>query len=197
MRILSRFWEQRTIHYRIWTGEGYMRQKPIKMPNQNIKLADLLPEKLRTKLESKIQAVEHPRELVVDVMKAIQSEVGYLCDDGVKLTARMLDMNPMEVEELATFYNFIYREAVGKHVIHVCDSLMCQIDGYLSIKDYLCRKLDIELGRTTADGCITLLPACCLGYCDRSPAMLVDGKAHGNLTFDKLDIIIKTLQGDG
>lgn len=156
----------------------------------------MLPEKLRTELAARVLAVEHPRELVVDVMRAIQSEFGYLSDDGVKLTAQLLDMNPIEVEELATFYNYIYREPVGKHVIHVCNSLMCQMDGYLSIKDYLCQKLDIELGRTTSDGCITLLPACCLGYCDRSPAMLVDGKSHGNLTFDTLDRIIETLRGE-
>lgn len=156
----------------------------------------MLPEKLRTELAAKVQAVEYPRELVVDVMRAIQSEFGYLSDDGVKLTAQLLDMNPIEVEELATFYNYIYREPVGKHVIHVCDSLMCQMDGYLSIKDYLCQKLDIELGQTTSDRCITLLPACCLGYCDRSPAMLVDGKSHGNLTFDTLDRIIETLRGE-
>ena len=156
----------------------------------------MLPEKLQTDLENKIRAVEHPKELVVDVMMAIQSEFGYLSDDGVKLTAQMLGMSSLEVEELSTFYNYIYREAVGKYVIHVCDSLMCQMDGYLSIKDYLCRKLDIELGQTTADGLFTLLPACCLGYCDRAPAMLINGKAHGNLTFDKLDIIIETLTGD-
>ncbi len=159
------------------------------------KTLDMLPEKLKTELEDKIRAASHPRELVVDVMTAIQSELGYLSDDGVKLTAKMLDMAPVEVEGLATFYNFIYREPVGKHVIHICDSLMCLIDGYLSLKDYLCQKLDIELGGTTADGSITLLPACCLGYCDRSPAMLVDGKIHGNLTFEKLDTVIETLRG--
>ena len=163
---------------------------------QDLKLADMLPVKLRTELENKIRTVDHPRELVVDVMRAIQSHMGYLSDEGVRLTAQMLDMHPIEVEELATFYNYIYREPVGRHVIHVCDSLMCQMDGYLSIKDYLCRKLGIELGQTTADGEITLLPACCLGYCDRSPAMLIDGEVHGHLTFEKLDRLIETLMGD-
>lgn len=167
--------------------------KKFDKPTQKIKLADMLTEKLKIKLETIIQATEHPRELVVDVMMAIQSEFGYLSDDGVKLTAQMLGMSPLEVEELSTFYNFIYREPVGKYVIHVCDSLMCQMDGYLSIKDYLCRKLDIEFGQTTAEGRFTLLPACCLGYCDCSPAMLVNKKVHGNLTFDKLDIIIEKL----
>lgn len=164
------------------------------MVTQDVKLTDMLPKKMRMELEKKIRSVDHPRELVVDVMQAIQSQIGYLSDDGVKLTAQMLGMHPMEVEELSTFYNYIYREPVGRHVIHICDSLMCQIDGYPSLKDYLCRKLDIELGQTTSDGKITLLPACCLGYCDRAPAMLVDGKVHGNLTVEKLDQVIETLR---
>lgn len=166
------------------------------MVTQDVNLTKMLPEKLKTELENKIRSVDHPRELVVDVMQAIQSHMGYLSDDGVKLTAQMLGMHPMEVEELSTFYSYIYREPVGRHVIHVCDSLMCRINGYLNIKDYICRKLDIELGQTTADGMITLLPACCLGYCDRAPAMLVDGKVHGNLTFETLDRVIETLKGD-
>lgn len=157
--------------------------------------ATMLPEKVRAVLEKKIQATEHPRELAVDVMLAAQSAIGYLSDDGVKLAARMLDMTPVEIEELATFYNFIYREPVGDHVIHLCDSLMCQIEGYPNIKDYLCRKLDIEPGQTTDDGRITLLPTCCLGYCDHAPAMLLDGKVYGNLTFEKLDQIIESLGG--
>jgi len=158
-------------------------------------LADLLPEKTRAGLERKIQATAHPRELAVDVMLAIQSENGFLSDDGVKLAAQMLEMTPVEIEELATFYNYIYREPVGEHVIHVCDSLMCRLDGCPGIKEYLCSKLDIEPGQTTDDGLITLLPACCLGYCDHSPAMLLDGKVYGDLTFEKLDQIIDGLNG--
>ena len=156
----------------------------------------MIPEELEKSLKKHIEQVEHPRELVVDVMFAIQEHYGHLSDEGVQETARLLDMTPLEVEQLATFYTFIYREPVGKYVMHVCDSVVCWMDGYESVKDYLCQKLGIAPGETTPDGLFTLLTVCCIGYCDRSPAMLVNRKAYGNLTAEKIDGILKKLKAD-
>ncbi len=152
---------------------------------------EMLPEELRQTLIEHIKHVEHPRELVVDVMFAIQEHYGYLTDEGVRETAGLLGMSALEVEQLATFYTFIYREPVGKYVIHVCDSVVCWMDGYDSVREYLCQKLDIQPGQTTPDGLFTLLTVCCIGYCDRSPAMLINKKAYGNLTADKIDGILE------
>jgi NADH-quinone oxidoreductase subunit E len=125
----------------------------------------MLPDKLKESLEKKIAHADHPRELVVDAMLALQEHYGYLSDEAVEEVAALLGMSSLEVEELATFYTFIYREPVGKFVIHVCDSVICWMDGYESVKDHLCKKLAIDLGGTTADGLFTLLPVCCIGYC--------------------------------
>lgn len=159
-------------------------------------LETMIPEELRQSLLKQIDRVEHPRELVVDVMFAIQEHYGYLTDEGVEETARLLDMSALEVEQLATFYTFVYREPVGKFVIHVCDSVVCWMDGYESIKDYLCKILKIQAGETTPDGLFTLLPVCCIGYCDRSPAILINKKVYGSLTTDKIDDILKKLRQD-
>lgn len=154
----------------------------------------MLPEALRQSLINHINQVEHPRELAVDVMFAIQEHYGYLTDEGVQETAGLLGMSALEVEQLATFYTFIYREPVGKYVIHVCDSVVCWMDGYECVRDYLSQKLGIQPGETTADGMFTLLAVCCIGYCDRSPAMLINCKAYGNLTAEKIDEILETLK---
>jgi NADH-quinone oxidoreductase subunit E len=98
---------------------------------------------------------------------------------------------------LATFYTFTFREPVGKYVIHVCDSVVCWMNGYETVRDYLCRQLGIALGETTPDGLFTLLPVCCIGYCDRSPAMLVNRRVHGELTPEKIDAIIETCRQNG
>lgn len=156
----------------------------------------MLPEDLRKSLEEKIANVEHPRELAVDVMFALQDHFGYLSDEAVEEIAALLEMTPLEVEELATFYTFTYREPVGKYVIHVCDSVICWIDGYESIKDYLCKTLGINVGETTSDGLFTLLPVCCIGYCDLSPAMLINRKVYGNLTPEKIDTILEKLKAE-
>jgi len=156
----------------------------------------MLPEALNASLKKKISSAEHPRELVVDVMLDLQDHYGYLSDEALEAAASLLDLTPLEVEELATFYTFIYREPVGKYVIHVCDSVVCWMDGYESIQDHLCAKLEIKMGETTADGLFTLLPVCCIGYCDRSPAILVNRKVYGPLTPETLDNILVELRAE-
>ena len=154
----------------------------------------MLPEELIATLKKEISIAEHPRELVVDVMLAFQNHYGYLSDEALEEAAMLLDMTPLEMEELATFYTFIYREPVGKYVIHVCDSVICWMDGYESIRDYFSQKLGIKMGETTSDGLFTLLPVCCIGYCDRSPAILINRKVYGPLTIEKLDDILEELR---
>ena len=151
-------------------------------------------EELRESFAKELASIDHPRELAVDVMFALQDHYGYLSDEAVEEAAALLNMSPLEVEELATFYTFIYREPVGKYVIHVCDSVICWADGYDSIRDHLCRKLGIKMGETTADGFFTLLPVCCIGYCDRSPAMLINRKVYGHLNAEKIDEILEKLK---
>jgi len=156
----------------------------------------MLPEELKNSLKAKVATVDHPREMVVDVMFAIQEHYGHLTDEGVEETARLVGMSPLEVEQLATFYTFIYREPVGKYVIHVCDSVVCWMNGFESIKAYLSEKLGIQDGETSSDGLFTLLPVCCVGYCDRSPAILINKKVYGNLTTQKIDEIVEKLKAE-
>jgi NADH-quinone oxidoreductase subunit E len=154
----------------------------------------MLPKELLETLQAQITKVEHPRELAVDVMLFLQQHVGYLSDEALEEGARLLGMTPLELEELATFYDFIYRKPVGKFVIHVCDGVVCWMNGYESVMDYLSKKLEINPGETTEDGFFTILPTACIGYCDLSPAMLVNGRPYGPLTPEKIDDILNRLR---
>jgi NADH-quinone oxidoreductase subunit E len=154
----------------------------------------MIPEELKKSLQKHIASIDHPRELVVDVMFAVQDYYGYLNDEAVEEVAELLDMSPVEVEQLATFYTFIYREPVGKYVIHVCDSLVCWMEGHEFLLDHLTGKLGITLGETTPDGMFSLLPVCCIGYCDRAPAIMINKKVYGPLTIDTLDDILERLR---
>ena len=157
----------------------------------------MLPEELKSRLQDQIRAVPHPRELAVDIMEAVQAHYGYLSDEGLAEAAGLLGMSELEVEELATFYTFIYREPVGRYVIHVCDSVICWMEGETQLGEHLRAKLGIRMGQTTADGLFTLLPVCCIGYCDRAPAILVNKKVHGPLTVTALDELIEALRAKG
>jgi NADH-quinone oxidoreductase subunit E len=155
----------------------------------------MLPDALKETLEAMIGQAEHPRELAVDVMTALQDHFGYFSDEAAAHAAALLDMTVLELDELATFYTFIYREPVGRYVIHVCDSLICWMAGEENLVAHLLERLDIQMGETTADGLFTVLPVCCIGYCDRAPAILVNRKVHGPLTAEALDQLIDQLRG--
>ena len=154
----------------------------------------MIPEELREKLQAEIAGAEHPREQAINVMYAVQEHYGYLTDEALQEAAELLGMTPLELDELATFYDFIYREPVGKFVIHVCDGVVCWMFHENSVFDYLCRKLGVCAGQITADGLFTVLPIACIGYCDHAPAMLVNGRLYGPLTPEKIDEILEKLK---
>ena len=154
----------------------------------------MLPEETSNILRKKIEGSGHPRELAVEVMFALQKHYGYLSDEALQEGASLLGMTPLELEELATFYDHIYREPVGKYVIHVCDSAICWMHDHQSVIDHIRSRLDVEIGGTTADGLFTLLPVCCIGYCDRAPAMTINRRVFGRLTPAKIDRIITRLK---
>jgi len=154
----------------------------------------MLPKQLDEKLRNQIAQVEYPRELAVDVMFALQDFYGYLSDEALQEGAQLLSLTPLELEELATFYDFIYREPVGKYVLHVCDGVVCWMNGYGRVRDYLCKALGVKVGETTEDGLFTILPTACIGYCDLSPAMLVNRRAYGPLTPERIDEILRDLR---
>ena len=154
----------------------------------------MLPEEKLRSWRERIAGVAHPRELAIDLMFDLQAQEGWLSDRALEQGAGLLGLTPLEMEELATFYPFIYRRPVGRYVIHVCDSLICWMNGHEALLDHLMARLGIGLGQTTADGLFTLLSVCCIGYCDRSPAILINRKVHGPLTEEKIDALLDALR---
>jgi NADH-quinone oxidoreductase subunit E len=154
----------------------------------------MVPREVRESLREMIAGAEHPRELAIDVMFALQDHCGYLSDEALEEAAKLLELSPLELEEIATFYTFLYREPVGRYVIHICDSVVCWMQGEETIAEHLSRRLGIGMGETTPDGLFTLLPVCCIGYCDRAPAILINRKVYGELTPGKIDEILEELK---
>jgi NADH-quinone oxidoreductase subunit E len=154
----------------------------------------MLPDNLKRLLSERISQAEDPREQAVDVMFELQTHYGYMSDEGMEEASKLLGMTTLELEELATFYDHIYREPVGKYVIHVCDSAICWMHDHVSVIDHIRSRLKVELGGTSADGLFTLLPVCCIGYCDRAPAMTINRRVFGRLTHEKIDRILTRLK---
>jgi len=151
----------------------------------------MIPDQLKNSLLSRVAEAVTPREAAVDVMKELQLHYGWLTDEAVGEAAHILGLSTLQVEELATFYELIYRRPVGRQVIHVCDSISCWCADCDGIIDHLKVRLGVELGGTSADGMFTLLPVCCMGMCGDSPAMSVNGTPYGRLTPELVDQILE------
>jgi NADH-quinone oxidoreductase subunit E len=154
----------------------------------------MLSDTQKADLRKMVLASEHPKEKVIDILLALQENEGHLSDFSVQEAAELLNVDPVKIEEITTFYNTLYREPVGKYILTICDSVVCWMNGYIKIQEYLCQLLEIEMGQTTSDGMFTLLPGCCHGYCDHSPAILINKKIYGNLTIEKIDQLINQLR---
>jgi len=127
----------------------------------------------------------------IEALKIVQRYRHWISDETLADIAAYLGMSPDELDNVATFYNLIFREPVGQHVIHICDSITCWIMGYEGLREHLCRRLEVDLGGTTGDGRFTLLPIQCLGTCDHAPAMMVDDDLHRDLDPSKLDQVLQ------
>lgn len=154
----------------------------------------MLPAKIEKELRDMIQGAEYPKEKAVDVMYVLQGHYGFMSDEAMEEGARLLGMTTLELEGLATFYDYIYRQRVGRYVIRVCDSVVCWMNQEVDLLRLLCDKLDVEPGKTTADGMFTVLPTVCIGYCDHAPAMLVNGRMIGPVHPGNVDEMLEELR---
>ena len=152
----------------------------------------MLSQEERDEIAAEFPHYEEKRGVSLEAMKIVQRHRGWISAQAIEELAEFLEMTPDELDGVATFYNFIFRKPVGKHLILVCDSVSCWIMGYEEVRRHLLDRLGIEFGQTTADGRFTLLPVPCLGACDQAPAMMVDDKLFGNLDPAKIDAILET-----
>jgi len=127
----------------------------------------------------------------LEALRVIQERRGWVSDEAVRDVAAAVGLSPDELDGVATFYNMIFRKPVGRHVILICDSISCWVSGYGGILDRLRSRLGIGPGETTADSRFTVLPVCCLGACDRAPAVMVDNDLYVDVTPDELEAMLE------
>jgi len=130
----------------------------------------------------------------LEALRVIQDRRGWVSDEAVRDVAAAVGLTPDELDGSATFYSLIFRKPVGRHVILICDSISCWILGYEGILDRLRSRLGIGVGETTPDSRFTLLPVCCLGACDRAPAIMIDNDFYGDVTPEGLETILEKYQ---
>jgi NADH-quinone oxidoreductase subunit E len=157
----------------------------------------MLSDEERQEIEEELRLFPYKQAAGIEALKAIQRHRGWVSDEGIQDLAEFLGMSPEELDNIATFYNLIFRKPVGKHVIHICDSISCWIMGYEGVRDRLRERLNIRMGETTGDGQFTLLPIQCLGTCDHAPALMIDDDLYRDLTPEQIDEILTKYRENG
>ena len=131
------------------------------------------------------------KSALLPLLHLAQAEFGgWLSPEAMDHVASILDIQPIEVYEVATFYTMYNLKPVGKCVIEVCRTGPCWLRGAEDIVAHIGKKLGIEEGETTSDGMFTLKTVECLASCGTAPMMQIGEKYHENLTCDAVDNIL-------
>lgn len=137
---------------------------------------------------------EQKQSAVMAALRIVQDQNGgYLTNELIEAVAEYLDMQPIAVYEVATFYSMYELKPVGKHKICVCTNISCMLCGSDQVVAHLQNRLGIKLGETSADGRFTLKEVECLGACVNAPMLQIGNQYHENLTPEKLDQILDSL----
>jgi NADH-quinone oxidoreductase subunit E len=132
------------------------------------------------------------KSALLPVLHLAQVEFGGWLDvPTMDYVASILNIEPIEVYEVASFYSMYNLKPVGKHVFEVCQTGPCMLRGSDDIIDYIKKKLNISVGETTADGMFTLKTVECLGACGYAPMMQMGKTYREHLTKEKVDAIIE------
>jgi NADH-quinone oxidoreductase subunit E len=121
---------------------------------------------------------------------AQESNNGWLSAEAMDYVASLLQLTPIEVYEVATFYSMFNLKPVGKYLFEVCQTGPCMLNGSDNIINYIKEKLNIGIGETTEDGMFTLKTVECLGACGYAPMMQLGKFYKEHLTKEKVDAII-------
>ncbi len=160
-------------------------------------IASNAPTRARRLTAEEIAEIEHEMTLYPDkravgleALKIVQKHQGWVSDESLLAIAKYLEIPPSDLEGVATFFNLVYRQPVGRNVMLFCNSVSCWIMGCEGLRKHMKDTLGIDFGDTSADGHFTLIPVPCLGDCDRAPVMMVGPDLHRNLTEEKIDAIV-------
>jgi len=139
---------------------------------------------------------ERRQSAVLPALHIVQEQNGgWVSRELLDAVAAYLEMPPVLVYEVGTFYSMIELEPVGRNMVALCTNLSCMLCGAESLVEHVEKKLGIRIGETTTDGRITLKrEEECLAACCGAPMMTVNGHYHENLTPEKVDEILDALE---
>jgi formate dehydrogenase subunit gamma len=127
---------------------------------------------------------------LLEVLHAIQAQLGYVPPAAVPLVASELNLSRAEVHGVVSFYHYFRSTPPGAHTVSVCRAESCQAVGGDSLAAHARQRLGVDFHETTPDGRFSLEPVYCLGNCACSPAVMIDEQLHGRVTPERFDALL-------
>ena len=143
------------------------------------------------RIETAIDRYRDEQDPLLEILRDVQEFAGYLSEDVLLSVSELMRVPASQVHGVATFYSMLSTSPKGKNVIRICESAPCHVMGSDSIIKAVTDELKISMGETTEDGVFTLESTSCLGICSVGPAMMVNDRVYGNLTREKVRMIIR------
>jgi NADH-quinone oxidoreductase subunit E len=160
----------------------------------------LLSEQAYRKIDQELSKfpAEKKRSAILASLTIAQDEKGWVSPEVVEDVANYLGVEPIAVQEVASFYNMLDTKPVGRYKLAVCTNLPCALRGSEEALAHVREKLGISLGETTPDGLFTVIEAECMGACGDAPLVLVNNKQMCvRMSDDKLDAMIDLIRREG
>jgi NADH-quinone oxidoreductase subunit E len=131
------------------------------------------------------------RSLLVPFLLYIQDEFGYVTDACIEEVARRLEITPLEIRNVISYYSMLRTKASGKYNVQVCTNICCLLRGGEEMLEHARKKLGVAVNKgVTLDGVFSVEEVECIGACSWAPAMQVNYDFHENLTPDRIDQIL-------
>lgn len=149
---------------------------------------------LTKEIEDLIRKHGKDRSSLLPILQEIQRKHKHIPDFAQQEIARLLDIHPVEVYSVISFYTFLNTKPKGRNIIRLCQTITCDLAGKENIARIIERELGIKFGETTKDNRITLEYVNCLGMCDQGPALLVNERVYSKVTPEKAIKILNEIK---
>ncbi|GHC39876.1 NADH-quinone oxidoreductase subunit E [Alcaligenes pakistanensis] len=160
----------------------------------------LLSEKAYQQIDKELNKfpADQRRSAIMASLAIAQQEKGWVSPEIIEDVAQYIGVEPIAVQEVATFYNMFHTKPVGRFTISVCTNLPCALRDGVKAGEYLKEKLGIEYGETTADGQFSLIMGECMGSCGDSPVMLLNNQHMCvRMEAERIDAMLEELKTHG
>lgn|SRR5690606_30353426 len=167
----------------------------IKHIHQEINITEALMSRINELISH--YPADKKKSALIPVLHEVQdAHDNWLSVELMDKVAEILEIKPIEVYEVVSFYTMFNRQPIGKYMFEFCRTSPCCLRGMEDLMDYTCDKLGVQPGETTADGMFTVAGVECLGACGYAPMMQVGDYYHEHLTKEKIDQIIEDCRQD-